>query len=112
MEKIDNRFRPIEAVEIGMGATRHGFTDLDPNEVIAKTPCTVTVRAMTATRVTAPTVSPGGFAGHAENHEQKWDIASNPEGVTTTLRLGKQGWKGAGCRFSIGEARKFYDYNF
>ena len=61
-----------------------------------------------------PDTQPGGFAGHTVNNDsQRWIITPDPDGVRTTVRLTKRGWQGArGTKFSIGTARKFYDYNF
>lgn len=105
------------APEVGMGATLHGWSDSDPYEVVAvsKSGKQITLRAMHAKRDESVTLEwvAGGFAGHCINQrDQRWILSSDPEGKTIKARLTKKGWSANGARVSLGEAHKFYDYNF
>lgn len=103
-------------ITIGTGATLHGFSDCHAYEVISKTPCTLTVRTMSATLSPEwkPAFTPGGFGAHCTNQaSQQWILASDTEGAVDTIRLCKSGhWQGKHGRYSVGIAREFHDYNF
>ena len=99
-------------------ATRHGYTDVDPFEVVrVVSGKTIEVRAMVAEKDKAVKLEwvAGGFAGHCVNQrEQRWIIGSNPQNPVVRIRLGKSGWKDRhGHRFElVDQPVKFYDYNF
>jgi hypothetical protein len=103
---------------VGKFLNQKGWTDVEPYEIVKVVSAKqVIVRPMDA--VLDPSwqreVSPGGFAGHVmNNHEQKWNITSNPTAPERRVRLGKKGWKDAyGNYYSLSDSpRKFYDYNF
>lgn len=104
--------------KVGMGATVRGYSDRHPYEVIAVSPSgkQVTLRAMKAER--DPTWRPawvaGGFAGHCVNQgEQRWVLSSDPNGEVVKATLRKDGQYHHGCSpVSMGEAYRYYDYNF
>ena len=103
-------------IKIGTGVTENGWTDRYPYEVvrIVSEKC-LEIRAMDAKLDPAwkPEWHVGGFAGHCSNqHEQKWNLTSNPENPTKLIRLTKKGWSLKSSRYDIGVARKFHDYNF
>jgi chorismate synthase len=105
----------IEDVVIGMGATRHGYSDSEPFEVIAKTAKTVTVRAMKATLDVGfePKFHVGGFCANCSNQsEQTYAMESDEGGTVDVIRFAKKGWAGKFGEYTIGAASKFYDYNF
>ena len=99
-------------------ANRHGYSDVEPFEVIrAISGKTLEVRKMASER--DPSVElkfvPGGFSGHCENQrDQKWFITSDVSRPIIRIRLGKNGWKSAcGSRFVLADQpHRFYDYNF
>ena len=99
-------------------ANHYGYSDVNPYEVVKRiSDKTIEIREMDA--VLDPSWVPdwkvGGFAGHCANqHEQRWDIKSNPENPVIRIRHGKQGWKDKhGRKFMLRDhPTKFYDYNF
>ncbi len=102
--------------KVGMGATRYGWTDSHPYEVVKviSDRC-VEIRPMNA--VIDPKwkadFTPGGFCGHVHNNGGEWILSSNPEASTIRIRLNKNGvWVLKGERYSVGKAIKFYDSNF
>lgn len=104
-------------IEIGTGVTLIGYSDCTPFEVVkVVSDKTLEVRRMDA--VLDPDWKPdfhvGGFMGHIANqHEQKWNLTSNPSNDVLRIRLGKKGWKDAnGDKYTVGKAVKFFDYNF
>ena len=99
----------------------HGYSDVDPYEIIKITPSgkTMHVRAMSAERHPdwKPEFVSGGFTAHCTNNNSQrkaWIIKSDPEGQVMTVRLQKDGsWKSAMGRHALStEAAKKYDYNF
>jgi hypothetical protein len=112
----------VAEVELGMGATRIGYTDCNPYEVVGfKGKKTVILRALDAELDPdwKPEMHPGGFSAHCSNqHSQKWTLTSNEENGTVNVRYSNsksraRGWYDKyGQRYSIGKAVKFYDYNF
>lgn len=102
---------------LGMGATLHGWSDSAPYEIVGMSASgkTITLRAMKADRDPAwtPETIPGGFFGHTtNNHTQTWILSSDPEGKILTGRMTTRGWNTKCGRVSLGEAKKFHDYNF
>jgi hypothetical protein len=103
-------------------ATKNGWSDVDPYEVVrVVSEKTIEVRAMNAKLLNgsgsgesdALKFFPGGFCGHTSG-EQRYEFSSNPEAAVIRIRLGKRGWKDAnGNRFSLtAEPFKHYDFNF
>ncbi len=99
----------------------HGYSDIDPYEIIKITPSgkTMHVRAMSAERHPdwKPEFVSGGFTAHCTNNNSQrkaWIIKSDPEGQVMTVRLQKDGsWKSAMGRHALStDAVKKYDYNF
>jgi len=109
-------------ITVGMGMGGHYPNDTYAFEVVEiKSDKKIVIREMTAK--ISPDFKPemivGGFCAHCtNNHEQKWDITSNPDGRLMTLTKRKNGsWDvegsktGQGMRFSFGKAVYFHDYN-
>lgn len=107
---------------VGLGATHIGYSDRHPYEIISvhKSTHMCVLRPMHAEK--DPTWKPewhvGGFAGHCSNQsDQRWTLSSLPDCVPSllkTIRLHKGGdWRTVdGERYSVGQARRFHDYNF
>ena len=99
-------------------ANHYGYSDVNPYEVVKRiSNQTIEIREMDAELDPSwtPVWHAGGFAGNCSNqHEQKWNIKSNPENPVVRIRLGKQGWKDKhGRKFDLrDQPTKFYDYNF
>lgn len=135
LEKKIDKIAPI--LEVGDGVSLKGYSDVAPYEVIevSKSGKSATIRQMKATLDPSwkPEMIPGGFSAHCtNNHEQKWNLESDPEGsvVKISLRTVKLDprynhgndkatkWVPVGVKAKIGEypviyrAMKFYDYNF
>lgn len=97
-------------------ANHHGWTDINPYEVIkAVSEKTLEIRAMAAEKNPAVKTSfeIGGFSAHSDN-AQDWFITSDESKPIIRIRLGKRGWKDKnGNRFYLADQpTKFYDYNF
>lgn len=103
-------------------ANRHGYSDVDPFEVVGKVSdrC-LEIRAMKAEKTEEgkkrlrDSFQPGGFVGHFDNYGQEWEITSNQEAKVIRIRLHKDGqWRNSGgSRFILSDRpSKFYDYNF
>ncbi len=102
---------------LGMGVTQIGYSDRHPWEVVKiVSDKTIHVREMKSTKDPEwkPDMIPGGFSAHCvNNNEQKWILKSDPHGRVFGLRKCVDGnWKHKGQKFSIGTAKRFYDYNF
>ena len=70
---------------------------------------------MRATRIDAPIIIKGGFAGHCvNNHEIRYTFESIEDGHVVEIRETKKGWKDKhGNRYELSnEPVNFYDYNF
>jgi len=99
-------------------ANHYGYSDVNPYEVVRViSDKTIEVREMDAERDDSVKLDfhVGGFSAHCPNqHDQRWNIRSNPDNCVVRIRLGKQGWKDAhGRRFKLNDQPvKFYDYNF
>jgi hypothetical protein len=116
-KKTMNKFMPIEQIEIGTGATLLGYSDQYPYEVVKKTRTTLTVVPLEAERDPAwvPEFASGGFCARClNNRDQRWILKpADPEAAgRDTLRLTKKGWHGRYGYFALGEAVRFYNYNF
>lgn len=105
----------------GKYANKCGYTDVEPWEVIAEPkPGVKIIRSMicgdSPVNMKELNFEPGGFCGtYTNQHSQRWDIQSDPEGHEQTIRLHSDGdWYSAHRgRFSLSDApHKFYDYNF
>ena len=100
----------MPAPEVGMGATRCGWSDRNPYEIIeVKDARHITVRTMNAKRIDSNGMS----------ECQEYEYTSNPDGVIEHLFLTKQGkWRDRqgrtlGCDgWVIGFAEKYYDFSF
>lgn len=121
-ETFRNDIATEKEITVGMGMGGHYPNDTYPYEVIEiKSDKKIVIRGMKAT--ISPDFKPefiaGGFCAHCtNNHDQKWDITSNPDGEIKTLTKRKNGrWEqegvktGQGMRFSFGKAVHFHDYN-
>lgn len=120
----DNAYLPAGvAPQSGDVATRFGYTDKHPLDVIRATAKQATLRERTPIRVTAGKCVPGGFAAHW--YEQpKWVSVPNPNGAEVkvsrrTLKSGAVVWKVCGWRTTspggvvkFGSAVAFTDFNF
>lgn len=96
-------------------ANRHGYTDIEPYEVIhIINEKRMYIRGMKSELTKAPSSVPGGFCAHTNNYEQRWKIESDESESIIEIRKQKNGdWKCSGFRFILAdEPRKFYDYNF
>lgn len=99
-------------------ANHYSFSDVEPYEVVRViSDKTIEVREMDAERDDSVKLNffVGGFSAHCANqHDQRWNITSNPSNSVVRIRLGKQGWKDAhGRKFRLSDKpAKFYDYNF
>ncbi len=100
-------------------ANRLGYSDVKPCEIIRHVSAkTIEIRDMRSERdpTWKPEIIPGGFAGHCVNqHTQRWNITSDPEGRVTRIRLNNRGvWKDShGRKYQLSDTpRRFYDYNF
>lgn len=105
--------------EIKKYANMHGYSDVEPYEVIrVVSQQTVIVRAMETKQTKFPSkVVPGGFAGHTvDNREgQDYEYTSNSANPEIRIRWSKANrrWQRGGQRFLMSDAPyKFYDYNF
>lgn len=106
--------------EIKAYANRHGYTDVDPFEVVKTvSPICVEVRGMKAVQTKFPQeFHQGGFTGHfADNRSgQDYEYSSNPDGNIIRIRWSKakKQWQSKdGSRFIMSDKPyKFYDYNF
>lgn len=108
-----------ERIVVGQGATRILYTDREPFEVVEiRTPNKIMVRAMNAELSPdwKPDIVPGGFSGVCLNQLEQvgqWKLTPDPTAPLIALRRHKDGrWYEGTLRYSIGVARKFYDYNF
>lgn len=100
-------------------ANHYGYSDVNPFEIVRRvSDKTIEIREMDAERDPEwkPEFHVGGFSAHCSNqHEQRWNITSNPENRVIRIRLSKSGvWKDAhGRKFGLSDQPvKFYDYNF
>ena len=99
-------------------ANHHGYSDIDPFEVVKViSDKTIEIREMVAERDESVELEfhVGGFSAHCSNQrDQKWHIKSDETAPVIRIRWGKQGWKDAhGRRFNLShKPSKFYDYNF
>lgn len=104
---MDNSKTPVP--EVGMGATRLGWTDRHPYTVIeVKSPKRIVVQADDAKRIDKNGMS----------ESQDYEFNPNPEGETVEISLRKNGrWievgqSSKGTSFLIGHREKYYDYSF
>lgn len=99
-------------------ANFHGYSDVEPFEILSRTAKTITIREMDAELINKEelnsTFVPGGFCGHFENHVQKWEIKSNENNITLKAYLRKDGnyYSKKGRHVISDTPCKFYDYNF
>lgn len=106
-----------ENPEVGMYANMHGYTDVEPFEIVkvVSEKC-IEVRTMKCEIDNWKSeVIVGGFSGHTvNNHSQKWKIEPNPEGAVVRIRKNKKGqWVNGSQKFYVSMTPvKFYDYNF
>lgn len=106
--------------EVKSHANRHGYSDVDPYEVIKKiSDTTVEIRAMKAVQTKFPQdFHKGGFVGHyADNRSgQDYDYFSEETNEIIRIRWSKPNrrWQDKyGNRYYMSdEPYKFYDYNF
>lgn len=108
-----------QLMEIKPFVNRHGYSDVEPFEVIKTiSPICVEVRAMKTVQTKFPKdFHVGGFVGHfADNREgQEYEYTSNPDAIVFRLRWSraKRQWQSQGSRFRMADKPyKFYDYNF
>lgn len=106
------------AKEIKKYCNYHGYTDVEPYEVVRViSDKTVEIRPMAhgQNKANMEWVS-GGFAGHCiNNHAQHYDYYPNPDAKTIRVRWSEkfQCWKKGSLKFTMAdEPRYFYDYNF
>ena len=98
-------------------ANHHGYTDINPFEVIrVVTPKTIEIRAMDTVQTdeVKPTFTIGGFSAHSDN-AQSWEITPNESNPVIRIRLHANGkWADKhGSRYNLSDKPvKFYDYNF
>lgn len=119
-DELTRRLRRLNNVKIRPFATRLGYSDRDPYEVVKiVSPICVEVRAMDAVLDESwkPEMIPGGFCAHTvNNHSQKWVITPNEKNETIRIRWSeaKGLWQaGKYSPFSMAEKPfKHYDYNF
>lgn len=97
-------------------ANKIGYSDIDPWEIIRFIgKKTVLIRSMKTVLTKTPSSTPGGFCAHFENHEQEWEITSDPNGHEIKIRLHKNGYyrNKYGSKFKLSDRPvKFYDFNF
>lgn len=106
-----------DLIKIGGFANLHGYTDVQPYEIIGMTKTTLKLREMKAELAEGqkPEFMIGGFSGHCTNqHQLEYTIQADPEGSVVTAHLRKDG-----CYHSVygrhilsAEPRRFYDYSF
>lgn len=94
-----------------------GYSDVAPFEIIARTKCMITVRAMKAVRDPdwKPVFHPGGFVAHCSNQsDQRWIITSDLDAHVMKAHLRKDGhYHSAYGRHVLSDKpSSFYDYNF
>ena len=92
-------------------------SDVNPFEIVKViSDKTILIREMDSEELAwKKDVHVGGFSAHVSNqHEQKWDIKSNPNNKTIRCRKHKNGtWHSAFGSHSIDDNPiKFRDYNF
>ena len=113
--------KAVEQTVFGKYANRLGYSDIEPFEVISEPK--EGVKIIRGMKVSDSPINmdkldfhPGGFCGtYANQGAQKWQIESDPDGGTMTIRLHKNGdYKSSGGgRFRIEDTPvKFYDFNF
>ena len=103
---------PLFKFKIRKYCNFHMYSDVMPFEVVKViSKSTVEIRRMDATLIKAPECSVGGFLGHYENDEQKWECKSNPTYPTKIVRLTKNGL-GCGNFLMSDRPIKVHDYNF
>ena len=100
-------------------ANMYGWSDVEPFEVVRViSDKTIEVRPMDAERDESVKLqwAVGGFSAVCLNdHDQKWDIKSNPANPVVRIRLSaKKGWQDKhGRRFGLSKKPvKYYDHNF
>lgn len=99
-------------------ANHVGYSDVEPYEIVrVVSPKTIELRQVHAELDPnwKPEIVSGGYAGHCTNqHSQKWNYKSIPDGGVIRARMRKDGYfHSAAGRHSLNtEPRKFYDYNF
>lgn len=98
-------------------ANLHGYSDIQPFEIIARSSKTITLRGMHAEKDPAwkPEFDIGGFVAHCSNQsEQKWIISSAPARTPFKAYLRKDGHYHSrlGKHVLSDKPRSFYDYNF
>jgi len=106
-------------MEIKSYANNHGYTDVNPFEVIRTiSPTCVEVRAMRTVQTKFPKdFHAGGFAGNfSDNYDgQDYDYFSDPEAPVFKIRWSraKRQWQSSyGRVFMSDKPYKHYDYNF
>ena len=105
-----------DAVAVGDGMTVCYYTDRNAYTVIARTPCSLTLRRDKA--ILSPDFKPdfvvGGFAGTVVNQdEQSYTYEEDPDGRVIKAHWSKRknGWYWDGLHLIAGR-HEFYDYNF
>lgn len=96
-------------------ATLHFYTDAHAYEIIGWTASgkSIQARRLDAKQVAKMTFTPGGFAGHTDNTEQRWEYTSNPDNDVKTFRLTKKGWAYKGQKVTIRNTpSEWYDFNY
>lgn len=105
----------IKNLPAGSYFTERGYSQAYPWKEVARTAKTVTLVKVRVAKDPdwKPEMVPGGFCAHCTNQsEQTWLYAGLNENRTKTIRMTKRGWAHKGTRFTEGQAREFYDYNF
>ena len=105
-----------DSVQVGDGATVCYWSDRHAYDVIAKTPCTLTLRRCKATLKPTykPEFIPGGFAAHCvNNNEQDYDYENDPDGVIKKAYWSKKNHRYYVDKLPVTAGRhEHYDYNF
>lgn len=120
IDAVDCMFYANGGVEVGMGATRHGYSDAEAYTVIevnkAGTVLVLQRDKATLSPDFKPNFIPGGFVGHVTNNrEQSYTYERDPNGDKVKVRLRKDGlFYPAKSKMSItiGYRSEYYDYNF
>lgn len=120
LRMFKNEASYLEKREIKPFVNRHGYSDVDPYEVIkVVSDKTVEVRKMDTVQIRVPNdFHSGGFLGHfSDNRDgQEYEYSSNEENETIRVRWSERNrrWQdGNGNRFVMSDKPyKFYDYNF
>lgn len=108
-----------EAPVIKKYCNHHGYTDIDPYEVVKEiSDHIVEIRPMDAEKDDSVKLKfqIGGFSAHCSNQsDQKWHINSVPDADTIKVvwDASQNKWINGSCQFIMSDTPiKFYDYNF